>query len=198
MVVHTVLGQSSTNPESSEVPRESTISLSDLAEQEFNSCKLSYNKGSLDEGNERNGWFACWSLFVKWKGIDGDYSLLGALHSKRIRERGIGSTPCLTQRAAKMCKRLCGNELWKLSQDTLNSARNQKTNMTWRDHPWVVACKRNHLMFRCGPSGISCWSGPGLATTMITESGQPRKFRKWERNHVTLVQISGKPHHGHN
>ena len=118
VVVHTVLGQSTPNPETGETSGESTISPRDLAEQEFNSCKQSYNKGSLDDGNERNGWFACWSLFVKWKAIDGDYSYLGTLYSKRIREGGIGSTPCLTQRAAKMCKRLCGTELWKLSQDT--------------------------------------------------------------------------------
>ena len=168
VIIHTVLGQPNAELGGNEASGESIDSPKDIAEQEFNSCKSAYNVGSPGGGNARNGWFACWSLFVKWKAIDGDYSLLGPLHSKRIREGGIGSEPCLTQRATKMCKRLCGAELWKLSQDTLNSAMNSRVNMTWRDHPWVVACKRNHLMFRCGPSGISCWSGPGLATIMIT------------------------------
>ena len=191
VVIHTVLGQPNTELGANESSGESIDSPKDIAEREFNSCKLSYNMGSPGGGNARNGWFACWSLFVKWKAIDGDYSLLGPLHSERIREGGIGSEPCLTHRAAKMCKRLCGAELWKLSQDTLNSAMNSRVNMTWRDHPWVIACKRNHLMFRCGPSGISCWSGPGLATTMITETGQPRNFENGKGIMLPLCKYPG-------
>ena len=191
VIIHTVLGQPNVELGGNEASGESIDSPKDIAEQEFNSCKSSYNVGSPGGGNARNGWFACWSLFVKWKAIDGDYSLLGPLHSKRIREGGIGSEPCLTQRATKMCKRLCGAELWKLSQDTLNSATNSRINMTWRDHPWVVACKRNHLMFRCGPSGISCWSGPGLATIMITETGQSRDFENGKGVTLPLCKYPG-------
>ena len=148
-------------------------SIVERAKQEFTQCRHDQNKGPPDE---RNGWFACWSLFIKWKSIEGDYSQLGPLFTQRIREGGPGSTPCLTRKAARLCKRLCGMDLWKISQETLNPQNPLISNMTWREHPWVMACRRNHLMFRCGPSGISCWTGHGLASTIITELGQTRDF----------------------
>ena len=143
------------------------------AKQEFTECRLNQNRGPPDE---RNGWFACWSLFLRWKSFEGDYSQLGPLFTKRVRKGGPGSTPCLTRKAAKLCKRLCGMDLWKISQETLNPLNPLISNMTWREHPWVMACRRNHLMFRCGPSGISCWTGHGLASTIITELGETRDF----------------------
>ena len=178
----------------------SDIEVEELAKQKFMDCKT---QEGLRFPEGRDAWYACWDLFIKWKSNSDDLGNLGAIHSPRIREGREGSTPCLTKRGLKMCKKLCGTDLWEVARESLRiEAVEDHKPVTWRSHPWFAACKRNHLMFRCGPIGISCWSGPGLSSAATIREGSPWNLRSGAGimlplcrypNNLTMEVVSSTP-----
>ena len=56
--------------------------------------------------------------------------------------------PCLTKRGRQLCRALCGRSLLDLTL----------TPRLKYQHPWIASCVRTHLVNRCGPEGIHCWT----------------------------------------
>ena len=129
--------------------------------EEVKACKGKWKE--LGVLGKRNREALCRPQIIKYQKAFGIYP--GAdMRSQRIVKGLDGSRPCLTPRAADLCRQICGRALWELGvQEVRSVIRQTPSRAGWTQHPWINGCVRNRWLDRCGPDGIHCWSNQGLA-----------------------------------